>query len=110
MRTTKNVRIVLTGALQATERLENSDLRAFDRQDFEALGIRYDLRAWLGRSPTASETSSINRTVKRMESEGLLECNAQWAYLGGVSRTTHVKLTPAGERLGKQVRQHAATE
>ncbi len=104
MRLTQNVKIVLLGILDAVERTQVADLNSFDRDDFEVLGVSYAVRQWLGRDPTHSEEAMISRTVKAMEKAGLLERNAKWGYLAGNSRTTHVKLTDAGEKLARRIR------
>lgn len=109
---TKNVRFLLSAIWRDTldilsrpmpsegqvSRKEFTRLRV-KKEALATLGVRWDIAAWLGRSVTHRETSSLARTAQSMEGAGLLWRNSR---LGG-NRTTHVRLTPEGRRLALEL-------
>ena len=104
MRISKNVKFVLAAVLAATEQLEESDLTPWARADFEALGVYYSLRQWLGKRPTPSEQASLSRTLVSMERAGLLVRSNQWDPDPDCRKATHIALTPSGEKLARRIR------
>lgn len=119
MRITTNVRVVLTALLadearirdehQRASELWHRDRFAYDRheygqirarcEDLERLGVPSNLGGWLGHEPSPSDSASFSRTTRTMEAAGLIE---RHNWLGG-HRTTHIKLTPAGEKVAKRI-------
>ncbi len=59
-------------------------------------GVPLAHRRWLGRNPNSAERRALSRALIRLEADGYL-------IRRGGRRTTHVKLTPAGERLARAV-------
>lgn len=58
-----------------------------------------NLAGWLGRAPTNSEHVLFHREYLRLEGMGWVErCN-----LTGGRRTTHLKLTPEGQRMAEEL-------
>ncbi len=65
-----------------------------------------DLEAWLGHPPTNSERVIYHRESVRLEALGLVERHS----LRGGRRTTHVRLTPAGRRLARELAEEESAE
>lgn len=61
--------------------------------------VPMNLAGWLGRTPTNSDRVLYHREYVRLEAIGLIERH----NLRGGRRTTHVRLTPAGERLAQDL-------
>jgi hypothetical protein len=60
--------------------------------------VPMNLAGWLGRAPTNSEHVLFHREYLRLEDMGLIErCN-----LTGGRRTTHLRLTPEGQRMAEE--------
>jgi len=59
-------------------------------------GVPLAYRRWLGRNPTSAERRALSRALIRLEAEGYL-------VRRGRRRTSHVKLTSAGERLAQAI-------
>jgi len=74
-----------------------------ERQELERFGVRHDLARWLGYPPSRSESAAFSRTLRQMEDLGLLVRVNRWGrrHPTRVGRTTHVRLTPAGERMAE---------
>jgi hypothetical protein len=60
--------------------------------------VPLDPSRWLGRPPTASEATLFCRSYAALERRGFV---ARLAGMGG--RTTHLKLTPEGERIAAEL-------
>ncbi len=118
MRLTPHMRTVLKEVLADIERLEGMPqhlepsmdrdvwrARRLERQELERFGVRYRLERWLGRPPSRSDSAVFSRTLRHMEDLGLLVRVNRWGPRSAtrVGRTTHVRLTPAGERLARDL-------
>ena len=100
--------VILTGACLDTQvlgtvhvactwRSERAIARAQAGADeVRRCGVPLAYRRWLGRNPTSAERRSLSRALIRLEAEGYLVRH-------GGRRTSHVKLTPAGERLAQAI-------
>jgi hypothetical protein len=53
--------------------------------------VRLNLRKWLGRALSPSDSTQASRAYKRLEALGLVELVREWG-----SYVTHLALTPAG--------------
>lgn len=61
--------------------------------------VPMNLAGWIGHPPTNSERVIYHRQCVRLEAMGLIERH----NLHGGRRTTHIRLTPAGERLAREL-------
>jgi len=118
MRLTCHMRTVLTAVLADIRHLEAVPDRPSpgmsrdewreawrERQGLEQFGVRHDLARWLGYPPSPSDSAVFSRTLRQMEDMGLLVRVNRWGRRGAtrVGRTTHVRLTPAGERRAREL-------
>jgi len=71
-----------------------------ERQEYRRYGIRYDLQRWLVRPPSRSDSVVFSRTLRRLDEAGLVVRVNRW---GWSDRTTHVRLTPAGQAVAKRL-------
>jgi hypothetical protein len=107
MRLNERQQVIVTGVLRDRDYLAAQPCWPGCGLSRQALGVRrgqvrnaqagvvpLDLHGWLGRSPTASEFVLFHREYVRLEGMGLI----QRVNLVGGRRTTHLKLTAAGER------------
>ncbi|MFM9963598.1 MAG: hypothetical protein ACKV2Q_20515 [Planctomycetaceae bacterium] len=62
---------------------------------------------WIGHTPTPSEAVMLHRAYKRLESAGLLERSNQSGYS---DRTSHLRLSEAGEEMARQLANREAEE
>ena len=69
-------------------------VRRIEVSNAQAGLVPINLHGWIGRQPTASEFVLFHREYVRLEGMGLI----QRVNLVGGRRTTHLKLTAAGER------------
>jgi len=110
MRLTNNVRTILVGVLTERERLLSLNWNKpggpyqlgtmrLAISDAREGWIQNNAALWLGRSPTASESASLSRTMRRLNREGYVRFSA---YKGS-SRISQVGLTEAGEMLAKHL-------
>ena len=122
MRLTCHMRTILAAVLADIRRLEAVPDRPSpgisrdqwreawrERQELEQFGVRHDLARWLGYPPSPSDSAVFSRTLRQMEDLGLLVRVNRWGRRSAtrVGRTTHVRLTPAGERLAEDVARDA---
>ena len=56
---------------------------------------------WLWTEPTRSEAASLSRSLRRLESRGLVQRKNQ--QTGSRRRATHVAFTPAGEAVAEEL-------
>jgi hypothetical protein len=75
--------------------LDRASCRAFRHESFEyrAHGIPYDPTRWLGEPLSHSDAAVLSRDLRHLEDMGLVVRINRW----GGHRTTHVRLTRAGE-------------
>lgn len=120
MNVTQNVRIILLGVLLRQLELESqgeqemAEFRScrfgLSRQASLARataslrlereiehGPAYDLTRWLDRSPTPSESASFSRTLKTMQSRGLVELYRDYGR-----SVTNVRLTAEGKAVAER--------
>lgn len=113
MRMTTSVKKILAATLQQAEAIRDHHVsqlgpnvdrvaigRAWEeRRMLTRIGVAWDYQAIMGRTPSPSDSASISRTLKLMEEAGLIVRSSRW----GTSRTTHIKLTPEGERIAREL-------
>jgi len=110
---------ILIGVYEDRERLVAMDIRAADHWPAQQRGayrqsiqhaqrglVRMNLAGWLDREPTPTDRVMFHHEIIRLEGLGLLERH----NLRGGRRTTHLKLTEAGERLARDLLASEATE
>lgn len=74
--------------------------------DAKAGYVPMNLAGWIGRAPSPSESVMFHRAYKRLEALGLVERANLYGY---GERTSHLRLTQAGEALTRQIADgHAA--
>lgn len=74
--------------------------------DAKAGNVPTNLAGWIGHAPSPSESVMFHRAYKRLEALGLLERVNLYGY---GERTTHLRLTDAGERIARQLVEMEAT-
>lgn len=62
--------------------------------------VPIDLGGWLGDDPTGAEARAASRAYVALEGRGLLE---RHNLTSGGTRTTHLRLTPAGEAIAQKL-------
>lgn len=109
---------VLAGVLADREHLAGMDYngRGLDRnrlgayriaiKDARAGYVRVNLAGWIGHAPSPSESVMFHRAYKRLEALGLVERANLYGY---GERTSHLRLTDAGERIARQLVEMEAT-
>lgn len=113
MRMTTAVKKILTETLQKAEAIRDREINRLgpnvdrvaigrvweERRLLTRIGVAWDYQAIMGRSPTPSDSASTSRTLRLMEEQGLIVRSSRW----GTGRTTHIKLTPEGEQIARQL-------
>lgn len=66
----------------------------------EESAVRLDLRRWLGHQPSGAESKAASRAYRAWEAAELVDrLNAD----GTSTRTTHLRILPAGEQLAAEL-------
>jgi hypothetical protein len=68
--------------------------------DAKAGYVPMNLADWIGHAPSPSESVVFHRAYKRLEALGLVERANLYGY---GERTSHLRLTEAGERIARQL-------
>jgi hypothetical protein len=71
--------------------------------DAKAGYVPMNLAGWIGHAPSPSESVMFHRAYKRLEALGLAN------LYGYGERTSHLRLTDAGERIARQLLEMEAT-
>ena len=104
---------VLAGVLRDAEDLAGLDPASLGLPHGVALGrvkmkvadakgghVPMNLAGWIGHAPSHSESVMFHRAYKRLEALGLVERANLYGY---GKRTSHLRLTDAGERIARQL-------
>jgi hypothetical protein len=78
----------------------------YESLEYRAHGIPYDSTRWLGQSLSRSEAAVLSRDLQHMQQMGLVVRINRW----GGHRTTHVRLTRAGQQEARRLLQEQEAE